>query len=45
MTLAGIADMGPILPILTNLAGEQRSAVEAAALALLAQNATEGAPQ
>jgi dihydrodipicolinate synthase/N-acetylneuraminate lyase len=39
VTLAGIVDLGPILPLLDNLAGEHRTAVAAAAGKLLAQNA------
>ncbi len=40
VTLAGIADTGPILPLLSNLSGDQRGAVEKAAKALLAINAS-----
>ena len=35
VTLAGIAEMGPLLPMISNLAPEERPAVEAAARALL----------
>lgn len=38
VTLAGIADMGPALPMISNLAPEERPAVEAAAKALLAHD-------
>jgi dihydrodipicolinate synthase/N-acetylneuraminate lyase len=36
ITLAGIADMGPILPLLTNLEPERHEEVKKAASALLA---------
>lgn len=36
VTLAGIADMGPVLPLLSNLADEHRDVVQQAASALLA---------
>lgn len=36
VTLAGIADMGPILPMISNLDASERAAVQAAAAALLA---------
>ena len=39
VTLSGIADMGPILPLLANLAGDQRVTVKAAARQLLEQAA------
>jgi dihydrodipicolinate synthase/N-acetylneuraminate lyase len=35
VTLAGIADMGPMLPMIANLGAQQRGPVEAAAKALL----------
>ena len=35
VTLAGIADMGPMLPMIANLGGGERASVEAAAKALL----------
>ena len=38
VTLAGIADMGPILPHLSNIGAEHRSAIRAAAQALLAHD-------
>jgi dihydrodipicolinate synthase/N-acetylneuraminate lyase len=38
VTLAGIADMGPMLPHLSNIAGDQQAAVAAAAKALLAHD-------
>jgi dihydrodipicolinate synthase/N-acetylneuraminate lyase len=38
VTLAGIADMGPILPMLSNLDPGERGAVQAAATALLAHD-------
>jgi dihydrodipicolinate synthase/N-acetylneuraminate lyase len=38
VTLAGIADMGPILPMVSNLAANERPAVQAAARALLAHD-------
>jgi dihydrodipicolinate synthase/N-acetylneuraminate lyase len=38
VTLAGIADMGPILPMLSNLEPAERGAVQAAATALLAHD-------
>jgi dihydrodipicolinate synthase/N-acetylneuraminate lyase len=37
VTLAGIADMGPILPSLSNIEAEHHGAIRAAAHALLAQ--------
>lgn len=40
ITLAGIADMGPILPMISNLDASERPAVEAAAKALLAHDRT-----
>lgn len=40
VTLAGIADMGPILPLLHNLEDEHRGAVERAAKELFAYDAT-----
>jgi dihydrodipicolinate synthase/N-acetylneuraminate lyase len=36
VTLAGIADMGPMLPMISNLDASERAAVQAAATALLA---------
>ena len=38
VTLAGIADMGPILPMVSNLDARERPAVQAAARALLAHD-------
>ena len=38
VTLAGIADMGPMLPQLSNITADQRPAIEAAAKALLAHD-------
>jgi hypothetical protein len=38
VTLAGIADMGPILPMISNLGPSERPAVEDAARALLAHD-------
>ena len=38
VTLAGIADMGPILPMISNLDAAERSAVQPAAAALLAHD-------
>ena len=38
ITLAGIADMGPVLPMISNLAAAERPAVQAAAKALLAHD-------
>ena len=38
VTLAGIADLGPILPMISNLEASERPAVEAAARALLAHD-------
>ena len=38
VTLAGIAEMGPILPMASNLAAHERGAVQAAARALLAHD-------
>jgi dihydrodipicolinate synthase/N-acetylneuraminate lyase len=38
VTLAGIADMGPMLPMITNLDAAERPAVKAAAAALLAHD-------
>src|SRR6185437_16532974 len=38
VTLAGIAEMGPILPMASNLAPHERGAVQAAARALLAHD-------
>jgi len=38
VTLAGIADMGPILPMVSNLEAAERPAVQAAASALLAHD-------
>jgi len=38
VTLAGIADMGPMLPMLSNLSADQRPTVAAAAKALLGHN-------
>jgi dihydrodipicolinate synthase/N-acetylneuraminate lyase len=35
VTLAGIADMGPMLPMISNLDAEERAAVKSAAAALL----------
>lgn len=35
VTLAGIADMGPLLPMISNLSAEERGPVQAAAAALL----------
>jgi hypothetical protein len=40
VTLAGIADMGPMLPHLSNIAADQHAAVAAAAKALLAHDRT-----
>ena len=40
VTLAGVADMGPMLPMLSNLEGSHRDDVAAAARALLAYNGT-----
>lgn len=40
VTLAGIADMGPILPQLSNIGHEHHAAIRAAARALLAHDAT-----
>lgn len=38
VTLAGIADMGPVLPMISNLDGPERGAVQQAAAALLAHD-------
>lgn len=38
VTLAGIADMGPLLPMISNLGAGERVAVQAAAVALLAHD-------
>ena len=38
VTLAGIADMGPMLPMISNLDAAERPAVQAAAVALLAHD-------
>lgn len=38
ITLAGIADMGPVLPMISNLTASERPAVQAAAKALLAHD-------
>lgn len=38
VTLAGIADMGPMLPMISNLESSERAAVKAAASALLAHD-------
>jgi 4-hydroxy-tetrahydrodipicolinate synthase len=38
VTLAGIADMGPILPPLSNIDAEHHDAIRAAARALLAHD-------
>jgi dihydrodipicolinate synthase/N-acetylneuraminate lyase len=38
VSLAGIADMGPILPLLSNIEARHHGAIREAALALLAQN-------
>jgi dihydrodipicolinate synthase/N-acetylneuraminate lyase len=38
VTLAGIADMGPILPMVANLEAHERAAVKPAAMALLAHD-------
>ena len=38
VTLAGIADMGPILPMISNLDTKERGAVETAAKTLLAHD-------
>jgi dihydrodipicolinate synthase/N-acetylneuraminate lyase len=38
VTLAGIADMGPVLPMIANLEAAERRAVQPAALALLAHD-------
>ena len=38
VTLAGIADMGPMLPHLSNIAADRKGAVGAAAKALLAHD-------
>ena len=38
VTLAGIADMGPMLPMISNLDAAERPAVQAAAAALLAHD-------
>ena len=40
VTLAGIADMGPLLPMISNLAPSERPAVQATATALLAHDRT-----
>jgi hypothetical protein len=40
MTLAGIADRGPMLPQLSSIAAEQRTAVGAASRSLLAHDRT-----
>lgn len=45
VTLAGIADMGPILPMVSNLEPNERPAVEAAARALLAHDRALGQPR
>jgi len=38
VTLAGIADMGPILPMISNLGAKEREAVQGPARALLAHD-------
>lgn len=38
VTLAGIADMGPMLPLLSNIGGEQRATIRDAARTLLARD-------
>ena len=38
VTLAGIADMGPVLPMIAGLEAAERPAVKAAAAALLAHD-------
>ena len=38
VTLAGIAEMGPLLPMISNLDASERAAVEGPAKALLAQD-------
>jgi len=40
VTLAGIADMGPLLPMISNLTNEERAPVQAAARALLDHDRT-----
>ncbi len=40
VTLCGIGDMGPVLPLFSNIEDEHRPAIESAARKLLAQNAT-----
>lgn len=41
VTLSGIGDMGPLLPLLSNIEDEHRAEIETAAHELLAQNAAE----